>query len=458
MDPRSRQPRLPWSRTRVALLAGLLAGALLAALTPAPARAAEPESDASAVEGATAETVAPAPADAAPVPVPEPTEKALRYYRSGMALWAFGLLWGVVVPVVWLATGWSSRLRSFASRLGRGRWYPTVALYFLLFLAISFLVDLPLAWYLDYVRPHAYDLSNQTLGKWFGDATKGLVVGMAFATLFGWVPFLLLCKSPRRWWLWCAALSVPLFAFVTVVAPIWVDPLFNDFGPMRDKALESDILSLAERAGIEGSRVFEVDKSVDTEAVNAYVTGLGATKRIVLWDTIIAKIPHDGLMFVMAHEMGHYVLGHVLRSLFVVPLLVLVGLWLVHRSAGALLDRHATRFGFSELGDVAALPLISLLFGVALFLMSPLFLAYSRHLEHEADRFGLELTRNNRAAAEAFVTLQQENLGNPRPGWIYKTWRASHPTLGDRIDFCNDYRPWQRGEPLVYGDRFRETP
>jgi len=427
-----------------ALAAGQSAGAAIDAPPPTPASTA-------AADAAAAER------NQDPVPVPEPTEKALRYYRSGMALWGVGLLWGLLVPVVWLATGWSARLRDFASRLAGGRWYPTVALYFLLFLAISFLVDLPLAYYLDYVRPHAYDLSNQTLGKWLGDAAKGLAVGMVIATLFGWVPFLLLRRSPRRWWLWCAVLSVPFLAFLTVVAPIWVDPLFNQFGPMKDRALESDILALADRAGIEGGRVFEVDKSVDTEAVNAYVTGLGGTQRIVLWDTILDKVPRDGLLFVMAHEMGHYVLGHVLRSLVVEPLLVLAGLWLIHRAAGALFRRFTARFGFSELGDVASLPLISLLFGVFVFLISPLFLLYSRHLEHEADRFGLELTRNNRAAAEAFVALQQENLGNPRPGWIYKTWRASHPTLGDRIDFCNGYRPWERGEPLVYGDRFREA-
>lgn len=455
----ARRPRIPLDRRRHPVSAALLVFVLL--ISFAPGAAAATDAPASPTASGEASSIAPAPAtgdrSTDPVPVPEPSEKALRYYRSGMVLWGLGLLWGVLVPVVWLATGWSARLRGFASRFARGRWYPTVALYFLLFLAISFLVDLPLAYYLDYVRPHAYDLSNQTLGKWLGDAAKGLAVGIVLATLFGWVPFLLLRRSPRRWWLWCAVLSVPFLAFLTVVSPIWVDPLFNQFGPMKDKALESDILALAERAGIEGSRVFEVDKSVDTEAVNAYVTGLGGTKRIVPWDTIIAKVPREGLLFVMAHEMGHYVLGHVLRSLVVVPLLVLAGLWLIHRSARAIFRRFGQRLGFSELGDVAALPLISLLFGVFVFLISPLFLAYSRHLEHEADRFGLELTRNNRAAAEAFVALQQENLGNPRPGWIYETWRASHPTLGDRIDFCNDYRPWERGEPLVYGDRFREA-
>jgi len=224
---------------------------------------------------------------------------------------------------------------------------------------------------------------------------------------------------------------------------------------MQDKALEADILSLAERAGISGGRVYEVDKSVDTEAVNAYVTGLGDTQRIVLWDTILAKLSREQLLFVMAHEMGHYVLGHVLKTLVLVPLLVLAGLWLIHRTSGALLARYGKRFGFTELSDVAAAPWLILLFGVFMFAISPLFLAYSRGMERESDRFGLELTRDNRAAAQAFVRLQEENLGNPRPGWLYKLWRSSHPPLGERIDFCNGYRPWESGQPLVYGDRFR---
>jgi Zn-dependent protease with chaperone function len=431
----------------IVALPGLAAAQAEPATTPPDAAAPAVATSASAPPAAVAD-----PRE--PVPVPEPSEKAMRYYRSGMWLWAGFLVWGFLVPFVWVATGWSAKLRTVAQRWAGGRWYPTIAIFFLLYLAIGFVVDLPLAYYADYVRPHAYDLSNQTLGKWVGDALKGLGVGAVMAVAFGWVPFLLLRKS-RRWWLWTAVLSIPFVAFLVLVSPIWVDPLFNDFGPMKDKTLEADILSLAERAGIAGSRVFEVDKSVDTEAVNAYVTGIGATKRVVLWDTIIAKVPRDSLLFVMAHEMGHYVLNHVWKLLAVVPLLVLAGLWLIDRTSGAIFARWGRRIGFASLADVAALPLLSLLFGLFVFLLSPLFLGYSRHMEHDADRFGLELTRDNRAAAIAFVALQQENLGNPRPGWIYKTWRASHPTLGDRIDFCNAYRPWETGEPQRYQHLFR---
>jgi Zn-dependent protease with chaperone function len=225
---------------------------------------------------------------------------------------------------------------------------------------------------------------------------------------------------------------------------------------MRDGVLEGKILALADRAGIEGGRVYEVDKSVDTETVNAYVTGLLNTKRIVLWDTIIAKLDPDELLFVMGHEMGHYVLGHVPRSILVLSLLVMASLYVAHRLSGAMLRRWGRRFGFDRLADPASLPLILLLAQLFLLVVTPVALAYGRHLEHEADRFGLEITRDNRAAATAFVKLQHENLANPRPGWLFKLWRSTHPTLGERIDFCNAYRPWETGEPSVY-ERFLRT-
>ncbi len=154
---------------------------------------------------------------------------------------------------------------------------------------------------------------------------------MAACFILVWVPYLLLARSPRRWWLYTAILSVP-FLFVTLlVEPIWIDPLFNKFGPMKNKPLERSILALADRAGIEGSRVFEVDKSVHTKALNAYVKGVLQSKRIVLWDTLIARLDEPELLVVMGHEMGHYVLGHVVRSIWLSSIVTLAGLFLVDR-------------------------------------------------------------------------------------------------------------------------------
>ena len=158
----------------------------------------------------------------------------------------------------------------------------------------------------------------------------------------------------------------------------------------------------------------------------------------------------------MAHEMGHYVLGHVVRSTFMISAIVLIGLYFVYRVSGALIERYQDRFGFTELGDFASLPLIMLLMSLFMFVLTPIMMTYSRYQEHEADRFGLELTQDNHNAATAFVKLQQENLGNPRPGLLYKLWRAGHPTLGDRIDFCNEYKPWAEGKATRYGELFRD--
>ncbi|HVR43139.1 MAG TPA: M48 family metallopeptidase [Thermoanaerobaculia bacterium] len=391
----------------------------------------------------------------APVPVPEPTEKALRYYRTGNVLWAVGLAWGIVVPLILLFSGLSARMRDLAKRIGR-KWFFVIAIYAVVFTVITWVIDLPLAYYAGYARQHEYGLSNQTLGKWWGDSLKGLMVGAIILPLVLWVPYLLLRRSPRRWWLWSGLAAIPFIVLMLFVAPVWIDPLFNRFGPMKDQALERSILDLASKAGIEGSRVFEVEKSVDTKAVNAYVTGFLDTKRIVLWDTIIAKLDRDELLFVMGHEMGHYVLRHVAQIIVFSSAIIIIGLFVVHRTANRLIARWGSRWGFTELSDVASLPLIMLLFSLATFVLTPAVLMLTRHIEHEADRFGLEITRNNRAAATAFIRLQQENLAVPRPGSLYKLWRSSHPPIGERVDFINAYRPWETGDEMKYADRFRE--
>jgi len=397
-------------------------------------------------------------AETGPVAVPEPSEKALRHARSGDWLWLTEQLWSLLVPGVILFAGFSATLRNAAHRIGR-RWFFTIVVYLALFTVITFVIDLPLSYFTGFVRPHAYDLSNQTFGKWFGDELKGLMVGLILGALLLWMPYLLVKKSPRRWWLWTSLLAIPLTAFFMLIAPIAIDPMFNKFGPMKDKALEQRILDLAGRAGIDGARVFEVDKSTDTNTVNAYVTGFGGSKRIVLWDTTIAKLTPDELLFVMAHEMGHYVLGHVVKTIFFGAASILLTLYAAYRLQAGVIARFSDRFGFTELSDIASLPLVIVLVGVLSFVITPVAAGYSRWQEHEADRFGLEITRNNHAAATAFVTLQEENLGVPRRGLLYKLWRASHPLLGERIDFCNSYRPWEEGKPGRYDHLFnRSTP
>ncbi len=387
--------------------------------------------------------------------VPEPSPLAVEYYRSGNWLWVADQVWSMLVLVVVLGTGLSARLRDLALRVARNRWFFALALYFVGFTLITTVVDLPRAYYEEFSRQHAYGLSNQTLGKWWTDTLTALVLGCIIGPLVIWVPYLLLRKSPRRWWLYSALALIPFIIAGNLVAPIWIAPLFNKFGPMHDKALEAQILALAERAGIEGSRVFEVEKSVDTKTLNAYVAGLFNTKRIVLWDTTIARMNEHELLFVMGHEMGHFVLGHMWYLVAANTVLIMLLFYGAYRTAGAVLRRYGSRFGFSRMDDIASLPLLLLLVSVFSLIAAPVGNALTRHFEHEADRFGLEITQFSHSAGNAFVKLQTDALAVPRPGLLNVLWRQSHPPLGERIDFANAYHPWRDGQPLAYQQLFR---
>jgi Zn-dependent protease with chaperone function len=432
------------------------------------------------------------PAERGTVAVPIPSAKAVRYHRSGLWIWAFARLWDVALPALILFTGLSGRMRDLARQVvrvsrisflgGRGRGhprgegpcapgledtapatgtlkreaqgYPTVALYVVLYLALTFLADLPLRYFAGFIRQHEYGLSNQPLAKWFGDSVKSLGVDVVGGVLFAWVPFWLIRRYPRRWWLILSGLMVPFIAFVMLIAPVWIDPLFNDFGPMKDRALERKILALAQRSGISGGRVFEVNKSVDTKTVNAYVKGLLGTHRIVLWDTLLKNFEEREVLVVMGHEMGHYVLHHVGWSIGLSTVLLLAGLFWTDRAGRWVVARFRRRIGFDSLSDVAATPLLLILVALSSLALAPVALAYSRHNEHEADRFAVELTRMNRSAARAFVDLQRDNLGVPRHGLLERLWRDTHPTSAERIEFANTYRPWAAGRPLRYGSLF----
>jgi Zn-dependent protease with chaperone function len=391
----------------------------------------------------------------ASIAVPEPSALAVQYHRSGHLVWAGATALELLVPAALLFTGLSARVRDLARRIARGRWFFTVAIYGAAYLVIQAIVFLPFAWYAGFVRQHAYGLSTETAGEWLADWGKGTAITALVAALVLWIPYRLLRASPRRWWLWTGLLAAPFTVLALIVTPVWIAPLFDEYGPMRDRALEARIHQLAARVGIPDSRIYEVRKSDETRQVNAYVTGFGRTKRIVLWDTLVDRLEPDEVLYVMGHEIGHYVLRHTLTVILGATLLATLSLFVVHRVAGRLIARLHRRFGFDRLDDVASLPLLMLVGGVVMLATTPAALALSRWQEREADRFGLEMTRDNQAAARAFVKLQDENLAVPRTGLLYRLWRGSHPDLADRIEFSNRYRPWLRGDPLRYGDRFR---
>ena len=393
--------------------------------------------------------------ECAQVVVPEASQEAMRYYNSGNVLWIVGQVWSLAVPLLFLLWGLTGKISRFAQKWGRN-WYFTIVVYLAIYLAISQILSFPLDFYADYLRQHAFGLSTQSFGRWIANYGKSFVVGLIGAFAFIWIFYLVLKKSPRRWWFYGSLVSISIIFILSLIQPIWIDPLFNKFGPMKDKQLEEKILTLASKAGIKGGRVFEVDKSEDTKMLNAYVVGLGSTKRIVLWDTTIQALTSDQILFVMGHEMGHYILNHIWWGMGYFAVLTFIVFYLIYRSAHFLLQKYQHRFGFQELSNIGSVPLFLLLINVFMLLTTPLSNGISRYFEHEADRFGLEITQNNQAAGEAFIVLQQQNLANPRPGPLYNIWRNTHPSLGDRVDFCNRYCPWKEQEPLKYEKYFQD--
>lgn len=392
--------------------------------------------------------------DYAHVAVPAATEQAMSYYHSGNVLWILQWAWSLIIPLLFLATGFSGKLGTFAEKYGK-KWFFSTSLYLILFVAIYQLLNLPLDFYASYVREHEYGLSTQTLSRWLDSYGKWTLVIMLSTVAFVWIFYLLIKKSPLRWWLYSWLVSIGIAFIMMFINPIWIDPLFNDVGPMKDKQLEQQLLNLASRAGIDDGRIFEVDKSKDTKMGNAYVAGLGNTKRIVIWDTSIKGNDLDGILFIMGHEMGHYVLSHnwLLMGYFSIIAFVISNL--TYRTANFLLARYQKRFGFNHLSDIASTPLLLFLISFFILLSNPIFHYFSRYMEREADRFGIEINQNNKAAAKLFADAVHEHMANPRPGIIYKIWRSHHPSLGDRVDFCNSYCPWEKGQSLKYGQYFR---
>jgi STE24 endopeptidase len=389
-----------------------------------------------------------------PVAVPVPSAKALRHDYTGNIIWAAETAWGFILPLIFLFTGLSVVIRNWSARLSKKKFLLIFA-YMVFYSVILFIINLPIDYYTDFLRPHNYGLSDQTFTKWIGDNFKALGVGIIFGGLVINVLYWVLRKSPKRWWLYFGLLNIPITFFALLITPVFIEPLFNDFGPMKNKALETKILAQAERAGIEGGKVYEVNKSVDTKTLNAYVNGLGSTKRIVLWDNTIKQLSEQELLFVLGHEMGHYVLHHVVKQVLCLSLLTILLLFLAYKSSGWFLIRFGSKVGFNELSDIASLPLIMLILSLYSFILSPATNTLSRHFEHEADIFGLEITKNNHAAATAFVKLQQENLANPRPNPVIRFFRADHPPLGERIDFANTYKPWKTGEKMQFEECFK---
>jgi STE24 endopeptidase len=362
----------------------------------------------------------------------EPDGLTVGYHFTGNLVWlAKQLIWAIL-PLIVLLSGLSSRMGNLGLRLGK-HWSVAAGTRFLILYSALFLACLPLEYYGGFLRKQVYGLSVQSLPDWLGTLLVSyLLISLAGLTLT-WIPYLLIRKCPNAWWFYSALLVLPLSLLLLSAAPVWIDPLFDEFHSLQQEE-ETAILKLARQAGIADAQVFEVRKSAETKTMNAYVTGLGTTKRIVLWDTLTAGLNEREVRSVVAHELGHYQLRHLEWTILLLTLLAMMVFYAIHRGAALVIKRFPDRLGFTELGNVASLPLIFLMAHLALFAASPAILSYSRFLERQADDFALQLTGDGAARAGALAKLQANNLSHPRPGPLYLLFRASHPPPAERLD------------------------
>jgi Zn-dependent protease with chaperone function len=323
---------------------------------------------------------------------------------------------------------------------------------------LSYFLRLPWSYRAGFVRHKDYGLSNQTVWGWLSDSMKSLAVMIVIQSLVAAIVWgILIDKLPKTWWFWTAAGTTPFLVAGAFLTPLVIDPLFNTFGPMKNKVLEQEILELSGRTGVGGSRVFEVDKSRQTKAVNAYVTGLFGSKRIVLWDTLLQALPPREVKAVVAHELGHYVLGHVRWGVLLGGISSFGGLFILDRLIRCGIPRFGPYLHVNDPKSLTVMVMVVLLITVGELIFSPVSNLISRTMEHEADRFAIEMTHDPAAVAQAFSTLQKENLSVPFPSWFYRIWRATHPSIGERIEFANSYRPWISGDPEVYAGKYNSS-
>ncbi|MEW6411083.1 MAG: M48 family metallopeptidase [Candidatus Zixiibacteriota bacterium] len=379
--------------------------------------------------------------DAEPLYPMSPERKAkLIAYSQFNHIWRFiEFFLTLAVLSLILFTGFSARLRNWA--MVARRKFLILWLFIVLLFVADYIINFPFHLYRDFLVEGEYGFVNQTFGAWLGESLLGLLITVIFAIIPVWLIYFAIEKS-KKWWLWVSAGMIPIAVFVIVISPVVISPLFNDYEPLKDKQLKAEILALADKAGIEGSDVFQVDASKQSSKINAYVTGLFATKRIVLYDTMIDNFTTDEIKFVMGHEMGHYVMNHVWIGLLIAVAFIGVAMWVVSRTIQPVINRLKHRFGFDSLNDIASLPLILLMLTVISFLFNPISNGFSRHMERQSDKYSMDISGvTGESAAIAFDKLSVLNLSDPDPHPFIEFWFYSHPALNKRMDFVRNYRP-----------------
>jgi Zn-dependent protease with chaperone function len=408
----------------------------------------------------------PTQSSASPIAQPQPKNKITTYtlppdlYRKarnrsriGFASRMIGFFYGLFVLWFILRRKFSARFRDWAGRVSRNRFVQALIFTSLLVITLGAL-EIPLDIFDEWILK-LYRISVQPWPSWFADWAKAQLLAIIIGSFLAWLLYAVIRKSPSRWWLYFWILSLPIILFIVFISPYVIEPMFNKFEPLTVKApqLIAPLQRVTRRAGQEVApeRMFWMKASDKTIATNAYVSGFGASKRIVIWDTAIAQESTDEVVADFGHEMGHYALGHIWKGLAFLAALLFVLLYLGFRTIGWLLARSGARWEVRGLEDWASLPALLLLLSVFSFVSNAFGSSFSRYQENQADVYGLEVTRGiipdpGQACAESFQNYGENALVDPDPNPVQVFLFYDHPTVTSRIHLCVTYDPWSKGE------------
>ncbi|MCM3567814.1 M48 family metallopeptidase [Neobacillus mesonae] len=319
------------------------------------------------------------------------------------------------------------------------------AIYLFWLSIFAFAATFPLN-YISYSLSKTYNISTQSFPAWMKDELIDFWLNYGTWLIIVPVLYWLMKKSKKRWWLYGWILSVPFTLFMMFLQPVVIDPLYNDFYTLKDKQLETKILTMADKADIPAKHVFEVDMAEKTNAMNAYVTGIGSNARIVLWDTTLNKLTDDQILFIMAHEMCHYVEKHIYWGIGGYLLLSLFGMYLTYRLMNWAVGRFGKELKINDVRDIRSLPLFLMIISMLLFASSPFTNFASRYQETRADRYAIEMTKNPGAAITSFQELTRSGLSQVNPPLLVKIFRYTHPSMLDRIAKLEEFEIKQRNK------------
>ncbi|MGA2353091.1 MAG: M48 family metallopeptidase [Terriglobales bacterium] len=363
------------------------------------------------------------------IPVLADSPESRRYNRVKRWLGIADFAIGFGLLVVLLASGWTRTLRDVAERGASQNYVFAVFLYVLMLMLISQLIGIPVAYY-SFRLEHRYNLSNQRFGSWLWDEFKSLLLGLVMATIVVELLYMLIRQTPQHWWIIAWIVFLGLVILLAQIAPVVLFPIFYKFEPLENEELKRRLIVLSERAGTHVRGVYKWHLSEKSKKANAALTGLGATRRIILADTLLDHYSDDEIEAVLAHELGHHVHRHILKSIFVQAGITLFGFWLADQVLTYAVYRRQM---FETMHDFANLPLLILVATGLSFLLMPALNAYSRFNERQADRYCFQSV----ASVEPFISsmnkLAEQNLSEKTPARWVEWLLHSHPAIVKRV-------------------------